>query len=115
MNRDYQMLLGTIARHEKDFKGLDDLKWFKKYLRENLHVYKAAEKLAFELFYSKQREYYSMWMIGNKLRWDTYVAELGSDYKINNNAFAYFSRLIMAHNPRLSGMFRTKTKPEDTL
>ena len=112
----YAELTQTIADNHELFDMLTDLAWFKTWLLLNQRVYHAFERYAIDLHNSGRRKRYSVWMIGNRLRWDSLLAEEGSEYKLSNNSFAYISRLVMTSNPALDGMFAIKGRPdEDTL
>ena len=47
-------------------------------------------------------------MIAERIRWETTVATLDADYKINNNHVSRLARLAMQREPDLAGMFKTR-------
>lgn len=48
-----------------------------------------------------------------RLRWFSEVETKGDAFKLNNNARAFYSRLLMAEVPELAGFFRTRNTPHD--
>jgi hypothetical protein len=92
------------------FTGLKNPAEFYAWLRAgNLHIVVAFQKYAIMLRKDGNRKHYGSFAIINKLRWDSYFREVGSEYKISNNTAPYLARLIMAANPELDGMFRVKS------
>ncbi len=47
-------------------------------------------------------------MLWEVLRWERTIKRNGEDFKLNNNYRSYYARLIMTHNPSLSGIFETR-------
>lgn len=112
----YQEIVDCMARNPGIFDDLDPAsrKVFMRWLPENVHVVNAFGKLAKYLKQNGNREYYSCYCIREKLRWDSMVSEVGTEYKISNNITPFVARLIMALAPGLVGMFRIKSshKPD---
>ena len=92
------------------FKGLMDkhLQKFLEWLPDNIHVLNAFGKYAIQLKESKRRDYYSAYAIRERLRWDSMISEIGTEYKLSNNMTPFLSRLIMKMDNRLNGMFKIK-------
>jgi len=105
-----------IANNPDLFKGLMKchLDKFLEWLPNNIHVVEAFGKYAVQLKDSGRREYYSVYAIRERLRWDSMISEVGTEYKLSNNMTPFLSRLIMKMDNRLAGMFRTQDKEEDS-
>ena len=82
---------------------------FYNWVTDNCHVVRAFYERACELFEKGNRQFYSAYCIREKLRWDSMIGEVGTEYKISNNVTPHLARLTMVLDPRLSGMFKLKT------
>jgi hypothetical protein len=51
---------------------------------------------------------FSSWMIGNRVRWYTSVETSGPLYKLTNDYFALYSRLIVFEFPEFDGFFEMR-------
>lgn len=52
---------------------------------------------------------YSIWAVGNRVRWHYQFEKLtGEKFKIKNDYFSRYARLVMAQEPDLAGFFTTK-------
>jgi len=94
------MFAGLLNKPTKKF-----LEW----LPQNHHVFQAFYKTAYELKRRGRREYYSAYCIREKLRWDSLVSEVGTEYKLSNDFTPHLARLIMALDSKLKGMFKLKS------
>lgn len=101
---------GIIRRTPDIFEGLleEHCEKFWAWLEGNGHVIRAFGKYAMELRTKGNRKTYSCYTIRERLRWDTLVQEVGTEFKISNNITPHMSRLLMKMNSRLDGMFVTK-------
>jgi hypothetical protein len=48
-----------------------------------------------------------------RARWEIALATTDADFKLNNNFTAWYSRLIMAQEPDLAGLFDLRTSKAD--
>jgi len=78
---------------------------FMEWIPDNLHVFDAFERNAVYLKTNGKRDKYSVYVIREKLHWDSLLQEEGSDFKLNNNFSSSIARIVMALNPQLAGMF----------
>ncbi len=106
----YTRIQDLIASKPDIFEGLLIVHRdkFLEWLPYNLHVISAFGKYAIMLKEKGNREYYSAYCIRERLRWDSLLTEVGTEYKISNNVTPFVARLIMAMDHRLVGLFRTK-------
>jgi len=82
---------------------------FYDWLPDNVHVVRAFYEAAHMLHSTGKREYYSLYCIREKLRWDSMVSEVGTKFKLSNNVTPHLARLVMALDPHLNGMFKLKS------
>lgn len=82
------------------------------WLDSNWHIYHASLKIV-RTAQSFGRKRWGMHGVLEVLRWNTMHADgVDSPLKINNNASAGLSRLLMAREPGLDGFFRTRCAVE---
>jgi hypothetical protein len=113
---DYNKARLCIQNNPGIFDGLkvETAREFEAWLPDNMHIVNAFGKAALHLKRNVHREYYSAYCIREKIRWDSMLSEVGTEYKISNNMTPFVSRLVMALCPvELKGMFRTKFNGED--
>ena len=86
---------------------------FRRWIAGNLHILEAFEIVSVDLRHTGGRDYYSIYNIREKLRWDSEIRQnpKSSHFKINNNYTSSMARLLMAINPSLYGMFRIRSGP----
>lgn len=101
IDRDRTVLDGVDPDIQRRFRG---------WVVTNIHVVNRFEKYALELRRSGDRDHYGAKTITERLRWDTFIAESGKEYKINNNYASCLSRVVMALNSELRGMFRVRCR-----
>ena len=82
---------------------------FYDWLPQNYHVVQSFYDAAHVLHSTKKREYYSLYCIREKLRWDSIVSEVGTKFKLSNNVTPHLARLVMELDPHLKGMFKLKS------
>jgi hypothetical protein len=80
---------------------------FLQYNEKNPHVYELFKKYSLEAK-NAGRKRFSVWLIANRIRWYTNIETTGKDFKINNDYLAFYSRLLIAENPDLDGLFLMK-------
>ena len=82
---------------------------FREWYPENIHIVNAFYKWSLFLKRNGKRDNYSSQMIVHKLRWDSLYEEASDDeFKLNQNNASALGRIVMALDPELDGMFRTK-------
>ena len=54
------------------------------------------------------REYFSHWMIAQRIRWYTTVETTGKEFKLSNDYIALYARLVIWQNPQWEGFFKFK-------
>jgi hypothetical protein len=113
MIKNYDQAVAVIESKPDIFGTLKHPERFMHYLPQNMHIYVVVERYAFQLRNKGKRDVYAIQAIVQRLRWDSYFAEVDSQYKINNFHSAFIARLVMAANPELEGLFRIREhKPE---
>ena len=106
-----EQLRTAVKDNPELFTGLNPthLQAFYRWIPKNIHVISAFGKYARYLKDNGNRSYYSAYAIRERLRWDSMVSEVGTDYKISNNITPFVARMIMQIDPTLKGMFKTKS------
>jgi hypothetical protein len=82
----------VVARYREHFPT-----WFDIYLDDNIHVYQQIEKLA--LAACMRRNRYGIDMLVGAIRWSSATSEVGTEYKVSNDAAAYFARIFHLQHP----------------
>lgn len=80
---------------------------FLRFHRENPHVYTELVKLARRAHQAGNRRI-GIKMLFEVLRWRHALRTGGDDFKLNNNYHSYYSRLIMAREDDLRGVFELR-------
>ena len=103
-------IIALVTDHPEIFDGLKakHKESFLKWLPDNIHIVDAFGKYALQLREKGNRDYYSAYAIRERLRWDSMISEVGTDYKISNNVTPFVARLLMRMDGRLIGIFRVK-------
>jgi len=94
--------MDATARFEYLVRGCDPdkLKRFKKFHYDNLHVFDFVEEEAARQYSDGWRKS-SVWLILNNKRWGPgSTVDTETQYKISNDYFAFYARLLIANNPR---------------
>jgi len=102
-------------RFGMDLGQLEDhpiAKNFKKFHRENPHVYSELKKLALQLK-EKGHKKYGMKGLFEVLRWHRALETTDQNYKLCNNYTAFYARIIMKNEPELKGFFRLRESVAD--
>ena len=81
---------------------------FREWLVENWHVYQEFERRALCLWRAGRRHYGAR-SIYETMRYDCAIGELGSEFKLNNNAAPSLARLWMMMHPEAKGFFETRS------
>jgi hypothetical protein len=85
---------------------------FQRYHAENPHIYEALRRFAFEARHAG-RTRIGLKLLYNRVRWDTTVAAKdGTGFKLDDRYVGYYSRLLMAQEPELRGMFKLRRLKE---
>ena len=85
---------------------------FQEFHAENPHVYELFKRFSIEAIKNGHKRL-SAWLIVNRIRWETSIVTKSGDFKISNNAIAYYSRMFMHDHPSYKGFFRTKPLQEE--
>ena len=81
---------------------------FFEYHRANPDVYDLFKKFSLEMKRTGRKNYGCL-AIMNRVRWETDIQTSSTDgFKINNNFYPYYSRLLMENEAELAGFFRTR-------
>lgn len=110
-NEQYRIAIqGVITHNPEMFDGLksEHLAAFLSWWPQNIHVIRAFGRRAMELVEKGNRKRYSAYTIREVLRWDSWVSEVGTEYKLSNNMTPFVARLLMKMNSKLDGLFVTK-------
>jgi len=89
-------------------------KRFWEFHRANPSVYSELRKLALEL-YDKGHRHYGMKGLFEVLRWHRAMSTECSEFKLNNNYTALYSRLLMYYEPKLDGFFLVRGSSEQVI
>ena len=87
-------------------------KWFEEYHKENPQIYEYFKRYAFKSI-ERGFKHLSAEFIFNIIRWETPVKTNGDDFKVNNNAKPFYSRLFMKEYPKYEGFFRKRSSKAD--
>jgi hypothetical protein len=87
----------------------EKLNRFMEYHSENRKVYDFMEQLAEEAW-EKDVPKISHWLLLNRVRWEFGVAtyDASSPFKISNDYFAFYARLLIAKRPKFIDMLTIK-------
>ena len=80
---------------------------FNDFNEKNPEVYEFFKKFTFEAI-DRGHKRLSAWMIANRIRWETTIVTVNSEYKISNDFIALYSRKFMKDFPQYDGFFKTK-------
>lgn len=80
----------------------------------NKNVYIELRKLALDLV-DRGRTHFGIAMIYERLRYEYALRTKGDPYLLNNDFRAFYSRLLMKNEPRLSGVFETRKSRADEI
>ena len=87
---------------------------FDEYHRHNPHIYHQFRYYTLKAIQSGYKNFGSQ-MIIERIRWQTGVISKQSDFKINNDFAAFYSRMFMLEYPSYSTYFRTRQSQADQL
>lgn len=87
---------------------------FAEYHKENPHIYNQFRYYTLRAIESGYKNFGAQ-MIIERIRWQTGVVSKNSDFKINNDYAAFYSRMFMAEYPSYSSYFRTRNSIADNL
>jgi len=80
---------------------------------DNPKVYETLVRLAREWVSRTGRHKLGIKTLYERARWEIALATTDADFKLNNNFTAWYSRLIMAQEPDLAGLFDLRTSKAD--
>jgi hypothetical protein len=109
--------LGLFDRHivTVNAHGLTLDQQFEAFHTENPHVYEHLHTLALNA--KRKGLTVGIAMLFEVLRWQYLMTttDTASDFKLNNNYRAFYSRLLMEQEPELDGYFETRTQRWQTV
>lgn len=85
---------------------------FETFHRENPHVYRTLAALARQ-WLSTGREKLGIATLFERARWELTLATAGDEFKLNNDFRAFYSRLLMAQEVDLAGLFDLRKSAAD--
>lgn len=87
---------------------------FEEFHKKNPHVYVALVRLT-RIAVRNGRKVVGMQSCIERLRWDyfTQTTHRADEFKINNNFASRYARLIMANEPDLDGIYKTRRLKDD--
>lgn len=94
------------------YKNMTLSERFEIYHKENPHIYRQFVIYTIHAIESGYKNFGSQ-MIFEKIRWETGVVSKNSDFKINNDYAAFYSRLFMNDYPSYNGYFRVRQSYAD--
>ena len=94
------------------FDETEHYTWFKEYHNENPHIYEFFKRYALRCI-ERGFKHLSAEFIFNVIRWETPIKAGDEDFKINNNAKPFYSRLFMQEYPQYEGFFKKRTSKAD--
>ena len=86
------------------------------YTEENFKLHDEKNPLIWERFVlyakevAKHKEYFSAKAIFHRIRWDTAIGELDSEFKISDGWISHYARKFMKEYPEYEGFFQTKVR-----
>lgn len=105
-------ILKVIAENDGIFEDLNNEDWFYEWLVGSVHIVVKFEEYSIMLKERGKRDIYSARAIVEGMRWDSLISDSDVEYKINDHCVPFLSRLVMAANPRLAGMFSCRGKKQ---
>lgn len=94
-----------VRQHREQF-----LADFPAWLADNPHIFAAFSREA-DRVWSRGRRHYSARTIVEVLRHESALAEVGGEWKINNNTAPDLARLYLLRNPSRAGFFEFRQMP----
>jgi hypothetical protein len=80
---------------------------FETFHRDNPSVYDMFQRFALQARRSG-RAHFGVAAVWERLRWETQIATVNDEFKLNNNHRAYYARMYMRDFPDAAGFFRTR-------
>lgn len=93
-------------------RGQEIERAFRAFHRENPHVYSELRRLAVDLV-AVGHQRIGIGMLFEVLRWQRALHTVGDAFKLNNSHRAFYARMLMDREPRLRGVFETRTAAAD--
>ena len=108
MIESYEDAVRVMDENADIFDGLTKAEWFYQWVADgNTHILIALQGMALKAHRYGNRDHYSITPMMETLRWESWFADSSLDFKITDAPKPYLSRLIMAGNEELQGMFKT--------
>jgi len=109
---DDQMTLPELDAATRDDES-DMGKAFRQFHRDNPWVYRELRRLAMDLV-DRGFKHYGIAGLFEVLRWHRAMdTESADPFKLNNNHKPFYSRMLMANEPRLEGFFYLRASEAD--
>jgi len=110
-------MVGTAAEQitlefDKCFWDTPMTKKFREFHNDNPHVFDELLKMARQLKRLGHNKY-SMKTLFEVVRWHRSLKTTDTEFKLNNNFTAYYSRLVMVADSNLDGFFRVRASEAD--
>ena len=77
---------------------------FRRYHRDNPHVFQLFKRFANEVRLAGHRRYSAVAIV-NRIRWHFSVETKGDSFKMNNNYTAFYARLLVQNYPEFEDFF----------
>lgn len=85
------------------------LEEFKKFHKDNPHIYEEFKKLAYRMKKTGRKKYSSK-MIINVLRWESDLRSSGDEFKINDKFQSIYGRLLAYQDPSFEEFFEFRIR-----
>jgi hypothetical protein len=80
------------------------------FITKNPHVWDMFVQYTFEVINTGKYRHFSAKAIWERMRWDSLINVVYTDYKLNNNYHAYFSSKFQKAFPEHKNFFRTRVQ-----
>ena len=91
----------------------EEFKWFRTYHEQNPQIYELFRRYTLRCI-ERGFQHFSAEFVFNIIRWETPVKAGDEDFKINNNAKPFYSRLFEREFPQYEGFFRKRASKADS-
>lgn len=89
---------------------------FDRWHANNPAIWEYFKRFSFDALANNHKRI-SHWLIINRIRWEVFLVTTGTEYKISNNAIAFYARLWRKTYPEHAQLFKIKRmrgEPFDT-
>lgn len=81
--------------------------------KSNPEVWRLFQRFAGEALESGRNRFGAR-LIGERIRWETIIQTTDKDYKVNNDFWPYYARLLMLTDASFAGVFERRDRHFDT-